>query len=82
MQAGDHHAAALGCMRKQTVFEINADVPGGIPYSEKNEVTGAEVMLKHVVTDLGLLVRASRQPDVKLVQIGHVDKSGAVNTLF
>ena len=79
---GDHYAATLGCMCKQTVFEVNADVPGGIPYSEKNEVTGAEVTLKHVVADLGLLIRASRQPDVKSVQIGHVDKSGAVNTLF
>ena len=79
---GDHYAATLGCMCKQTVFEVNADVSGGIPYSEKNEVTGTQVFLEHVFACLGLLIRASRQPFVESVQIGRIDKSGAVNTLF
>ena len=73
MQVGEHHAAALGCMHKQIVFEINAHMSGFIPYSEKNKVTGTQVSLKHVFAGLGLLIRGSRQPDVESVQIGHED---------
>jgi len=69
-------------MHKQIVFEINAHVSGFIAYSEKNEVTGSQVSFKHVCAGLGLLIRVSRHPDVKSVQIGHKDKSGAINTLF
>lgn len=82
MQTGDHYAPALGRMRKQIVFEVDADMPGGIPYAEKNEITGTQIFFKHGVADLGLLMRVSRQPGVESGQIGRVDKSGAINAFF